>query len=66
MNHQTIMLFSDIDLKKAKIAQLPVLVKWADIDEIADYGGPIEKISSDAVKINGMHYKKDACRYYVR
>lgn len=58
-------LYLEVDLKKAKLAQLPVLVKYED-GEIADYGGPIEELKKDAVKINGMNYTKTACRFYVR
>ncbi|QYR20272.1 hypothetical protein KZ483_20935 [Paenibacillus sp. sptzw28] len=58
-------LYLEIDLKKAKLAQLPVLVKYDDSGEIADYGGTIEELTADAVKINGMYYTKAACRYYV-
>ncbi|MBW7454399.1 hypothetical protein ACFOLF_00075 [Paenibacillus sepulcri] len=59
-------LYLEIDLKKAMFAQLPVQVKYDDSGEIADYGGPIEELTADAVNINGMYNTKAACRFYVR
>ncbi|MBO7745824.1 hypothetical protein I8J29_16570 [Paenibacillus sp. MWE-103] len=58
-------LYLETDLKRAKLAQLPVMVKYDD-GEIADYGGPIQELNKDAVKINGMYYTKATCRFYVR
>ena len=36
-------LYLKSELKRAKLAQLPVMVKYDD-GEIADYGGPIEEL----------------------
>lgn len=59
-------LYLEIDLKKAKLAQLRLRVQWIDTGEIADYGGPIEEIKTTAIKINGRYYAKHLCRFYVR
>jgi hypothetical protein len=59
-------IWTETDLKKAKLTQQPVLVKYEDNGEIADYGGPIEEINEIAVKINGTYYTKAVCRFFVR
>jgi len=58
-------LFTESELKRAMLAQRPVIVKYED-GEIADYGGTIEEITRIAVKINGEYYTKAACRFYIR
>lgn len=58
-------LYRESELKRAKLAQLPVIVLYED-GEIADYDGSIEDIRRDSIKINGMYYTKAACRFYVR
>ncbi|MFB9330113.1 hypothetical protein ACFFSY_29570 [Paenibacillus aurantiacus] len=59
-------LTSDAHLSIALLNHSKVIVHFKDNDEIADYGGPIELINDDAVKINGMYYTKRACRFYLR
>jgi hypothetical protein len=59
-------LYLDVDFKKAKLAQLPVLVRHADNGEIADPGGSIEELTDAAVKINGVVYIKAVYRFFVR
>ncbi|MFC4102930.1 hypothetical protein [Paenibacillus xanthanilyticus] len=59
-------LTSDEHLSIALLNQSNVIVHFVDNGEIADYGGLIELINDDAVKINGMYYTKRACRFYLR
>ncbi|UVI28151.1 hypothetical protein [Paenibacillus spongiae] len=42
-----------------------IIIYYKD-GSIADYGGPIEVITENAVKVNGMYYLNAACRYYLQ
>ncbi|MCV9949237.1 hypothetical protein [Paenibacillus polymyxa] len=59
MNHTYKVLKSDIELFAAALSQVRVYVVQSlreDIVSVVDYGGTIEKFSSDSVKIAGAYY----------
>lgn len=51
-------------LQVAMHNSLPVEV-WQR-GKLLDYGGPIESISTDAVKINGVKYLRSTCEFRIR
>ncbi|SDW79797.1 hypothetical protein [Paenibacillus sp. CF384] len=58
-------LYLESELKRVKLAQLPIVVKYLE-GEIADYGGPIQELNEHSVRVNDMYYTKAACRFYIR
>ncbi|AWB45290.1 hypothetical protein DCC85_14350 [Paenibacillus sp. CAA11] len=51
---------SDIDLFIAALTQDRVTVVEKDTGKIADYGGPVDYFSFNAVRIGGVYYTRAA------
>lgn len=64
MFYSGFVLSSDAHLSEAMHDRLPVEV-WQR-GRILDYGGPIEELSADNVRINGGWYIKAVCEFRVR
>ncbi|MGO4181204.1 hypothetical protein AB4Z17_08490 [Paenibacillus sp. TAF43_2] len=57
-------LTTDAHLLAAMFNKTPV-VAYQD-NEIIDYGGVIQQIHPNTIKINGMHYLKANCDFKIR
>ncbi|WP_152380317.1 hypothetical protein [Paenibacillus brasilensis] len=62
------MLKSDIELFAAALSEVRVYVVQPlsyDMVDIADYGGPLEKLTPESVKISGMYYMRGQFEFRV-
>lgn len=57
-------LYTELELKTARLSQQPVTVWWRDGDT-ADCTGPIELVDKETVKINGVYYMIAACTFEI-
>ncbi|MGR6127228.1 hypothetical protein [Paenibacillus sp. SER-28] len=68
MNHTYKVLKSDIELFAAALSQVRVYVVQPlgdEIVEIVDYGGVVERFSSESVKISGKYYMRGQFEFRV-
>ncbi|MET3209369.1 UNVERIFIED_CONTAM: hypothetical protein ABIC26_002313 [Paenibacillus sp. PvR008] len=68
MNHTYKVLKSDIELFAAALNQVRVYVVQPlsdDMVEIVDYGGVVEKITPDSIKVNGSYFMRDQFEFRV-
>ncbi|QNR70058.1 hypothetical protein IAQ67_06120 [Paenibacillus peoriae] len=62
MNHTYKVLNSDIELFAAALSQVRVYVVQSlgeDVVSVVDYGGTVEKFSTDTIKIAGAYYMRN-------
>ncbi|AJE53709.1 hypothetical protein [Paenibacillus polymyxa] len=68
MNHTYKMLKSDIELFTSCIKTVRVYVVQSlgeDLIDIVDYGGPVEKYTSESIKINGSYFFRKQFEFRV-
>ncbi|ASR49931.1 hypothetical protein B4V02_11275 [Paenibacillus kribbensis] len=68
MNHTYIVLKSDIELFSAALSRVGVYAVQPlsdDLIEVVDYGGPVEKYTSQSVKINGSYFLRNQFEFRV-
>ncbi|MDG0057016.1 hypothetical protein MMB75_25655 [Paenibacillus sp. P2(2022)] len=68
MNHTYKVLKSDIELFAAALSQVRVYVVQPlgeDLIDIVDYGGVLEKITPEAIKINGAYFFRKQFEFRV-
>ncbi|WP_025717357.1 hypothetical protein [Paenibacillus sp. 1-18] len=68
MNHTYKVLKSDIELFAAALSQVRVYVVQPlseDMIEVVDYGGAIEKITPESIKINGSYFFRKQFEFRV-
>ncbi|MFW9331746.1 hypothetical protein ACN6AX_00755 [Paenibacillus polymyxa] len=68
MNHTYKVLKSDIELFAAALSQVRVYVVQLlgeDLIDIVDYGGIVEKITPESIKINGSYFFRNQFEFRV-
>ncbi|MNW45475.1 hypothetical protein D3C74_227410 [compost metagenome] len=68
MNHTYKVLKSDIELFAAALSQVRVYVVQPlgeGLIDIVDYGGAVEKITPESIKINGSYFMKNQFEFRV-
>ncbi|MGQ3477731.1 hypothetical protein [Paenibacillus sp. TY11] len=68
MNHTYKVLGSDIELFAAALSQVRVYVVQPlgkDLIDIVDYGGVVQKITPESVKINGSYFMRNQFEFRV-
>ncbi|MMZ48478.1 hypothetical protein D1872_101500 [compost metagenome] len=68
MNHTYKVLKSDIELFAAALSQVRVYVVQPlgkDLIDIVDYGGIVEKITPESIKINGSYFFRNQFEFRV-
>ncbi|WP_418027045.1 hypothetical protein [Paenibacillus sp. JJ1722] len=68
MNHTYKVLKSDLELFAAALSQARVYViqpLGEDLIDIVDYGGMVEKITPESIKINGSYFFRNQFEFRV-
>ncbi|WP_025682584.1 hypothetical protein [Paenibacillus maysiensis] len=68
MNHTYKVLKSDIELFAAALSQVRVYIVQPlgeELIDIVDYGGEVEKITPEAIKINGSYFLRKQFEFRV-
>ncbi|MBP1312361.1 hypothetical protein JOD82_005506 [Paenibacillus sp. 1182] len=68
MNHTYKVLKSDIELFAAALSQVRVYVVQTlgeDLIDIVDYGGAVEKITPESIRINGSYFFRKQFEFRV-